>query len=306
VVVRCRSRDCGRPAPDELQWRLLLAVNVRNVFDLYAEKFDALDCPHCGATASITPSLAGFFLVDDVVVLLDRGFNPEPAVRKALEPLVTSLGARLAPERVDDLAQFKAVFAAKVKATARKFPYSEFISRDRAGKDLANWQSLQGEILSALYAGAYGIVPHFGVHASDPEGRRENLEYTTSSIEELVLSLLTTWSLGLSALSRTTQLEELLVRLVDSYGVVAFVADRLVERLADTRRAVEQPNVDRWIRFHFLSVEASLHSMIGRENPNAAEWAREYLMVRIPIYSGRVFLREAGRRSDLKPATIPK
>lgn len=28
--------------------------------------------------------------------------------------------------------------------------------------------------------------------------------------------------------------------------------------------------------------------------------------VRIPIYSGRVFRSEAGPRSDLKPATIPK
>jgi hypothetical protein len=28
--------------------------------------------------------------------------------------------------------------------------------------------------------------------------------------------------------------------------------------------------------------------------------------LRIPIYSGRVFRREAGHRSDLKPATIPK
>ena len=28
--------------------------------------------------------------------------------------------------------------------------------------------------------------------------------------------------------------------------------------------------------------------------------------VRIPIYSGRVYRREAGHRSDLKPATIPK
>jgi hypothetical protein len=28
--------------------------------------------------------------------------------------------------------------------------------------------------------------------------------------------------------------------------------------------------------------------------------------VRIPIYSGRVFRREAGHRSDLKPSTIPK
>ena len=28
--------------------------------------------------------------------------------------------------------------------------------------------------------------------------------------------------------------------------------------------------------------------------------------MRIPIYSGRVFRREAGHRSDLKPSTIPK
>jgi hypothetical protein len=28
--------------------------------------------------------------------------------------------------------------------------------------------------------------------------------------------------------------------------------------------------------------------------------------LRIPIYSGRVFRSEAGHRSDLKPATIPK
>ena len=28
--------------------------------------------------------------------------------------------------------------------------------------------------------------------------------------------------------------------------------------------------------------------------------------VRIPIYSGRVFRFEAGHRSDMKPATIPK
>ncbi|MDH2348874.1 hypothetical protein [Bradyrhizobium sp. SSUT77] len=29
-------------------------------------------------------------------------------------------------------------------------------------------------------------------------------------------------------------------------------------------------------------------------------------VVRIPIYFGRVFRLEAGHRSDLKPATIPK
>jgi FixJ family two-component response regulator len=30
------------------------------------------------------------------------------------------------------------------------------------------------------------------------------------------------------------------------------------------------------------------------------------IALRIPIYSGQVFRREAGHRSDLKPATIPK
>jgi hypothetical protein len=34
--------------------------------------------------------------------------------------------------------------------------------------------------------------------------------------------------------------------------------------------------------------------------------AQRPMIVRIPIYSGRVFRREAGHRSDLKPATIPK
>jgi hypothetical protein len=33
---------------------------------------------------------------------------------------------------------------------------------------------------------------------------------------------------------------------------------------------------------------------------------REHRQMRIPIYSGRVFRREAGHRSDLKPSTIPK
>jgi hypothetical protein len=34
--------------------------------------------------------------------------------------------------------------------------------------------------------------------------------------------------------------------------------------------------------------------------------ALKLAQVRIPIYSGRVFRREAGHRSDLKPSTIPK
>lgn len=41
----------------------------------------------------------------------------------------------------------------------------------------------------------------------------------------------------------------------------------------------------------------------GDKNAKDPTLARK---VRIPIYSGRVFRREAGHRSDLKPSTIPK
>lgn len=285
MVVHCRSKDCGRPAPAELQSRLLLALNITDIFDLFLEKYDAFDCPHCGAKAAITPSLAGFFLVEGTVLLLDRGLDPEPAARRALAPVAASLRAEWTQARVDNLAQFKEAFAAKVKAVAGKYPYPEFIINERAEKDLANWRRLQGEVLVALYAGASGTVPRFGLHATDTEGRRASVEHTTDLIEELVLGLLASWSFGLAILSRTIGLEEILIRLVDSQGVVAFIADRVVEQLAEHRRAVEQPGVERLIRFHFCAVEASLYAMIGRQNPNAAEWAREYLMVRCAAHS---------------------
>jgi hypothetical protein len=38
----------------------------------------------------------------------------------------------------------------------------------------------------------------------------------------------------------------------------------------------------------------------------ATRISRHGTRLRIPIYSGRVFRREAGHRSDLKPSTIPK
>jgi hypothetical protein len=41
----------------------------------------------------------------------------------------------------------------------------------------------------------------------------------------------------------------------------------------------------------------------GHELPKLA---LSVVSLRIPIYSGQVFRREAGHRSDLKPATIPK
>ncbi len=66
-------------------------------------------------------------------------------------------------------------------------------------------------------------------------------------------------------------------RAVDQNG---FVLDVLIQPRRDSR--------------------AAQRLMKKRLNPPARR------CVRIPIYSGRVFRLEAGHRSDLKPATIPK
>jgi len=237
MVVRCQSDDCRKPAPHEYQWRLVLAANVLDIFDLYTGECDFRNCPHCGATASIAPSLAGYFLVEDTLVLLDRGFDPEPAARKALAPLVTSLGSNLTSKRVGDLAEFKAVFAAKVKSVAMKYPYPSYDSNtiydaNIVKENIANWRNLQGEVLSAMLAGAYGVVPKFGLHIGHPDGQVEDTNYTINIINDLVLHLMTTWSIALRALTTDASLEEVLLRLVDSCGAVAFIADRLVETLA--------------------------------------------------------------------------
>src|SRR5579871_2447019 len=145
MAVCCQSISCGRAAPADLQWRPVLAFNIADIVDLYSGKFDAFDCPHCGAKLSIYPSLAGVFTVEAKLLLLDRGFDPEPGARTALAPLVAATGSKLIAEQVKALEQFKEVFAAKVKATARTFPYGEFTG-NKIQQDLANWRGLQGEI----------------------------------------------------------------------------------------------------------------------------------------------------------------
>ncbi|MGC0392465.1 transposase [Bradyrhizobium liaoningense] len=53
----------------------------------------------------------------------------------------------------------------------------------------------------------------------------------------------------------------------------------------------------------------ALHAKIGElalENDFLSGALTKAGLLRIPIYSGRVFRLEAGHRSDLKPATIPK
>lgn len=285
MVIRCQAESCGRPAPDELQWKLVMACNVNDVFDLFLEKFDAFDCPNCGATASIAPSLVGLFIVDACLLVLDRGFDPKGLAPGAVAPLVNGLVLALATEAVSDLAQFKSAFAAKIKATARRYPLPSF-NPASAEDNLCNWRGLQGEILSALFAGASGIVPNLGIHTHELDGTVNDQDHTIEVMKELVLHLMTNWSLGLSSLTREVPLEALLLRLIDSCGAVAFVAEQLIERLAELRAFMDDKKIDRWVAFHFRAVEASLFAMLGKDNPDADRWASDYLMVRSAAKKG--------------------
>ncbi|MGF6312796.1 3-oxoacyl-(acyl-carrier-protein) synthase [Bradyrhizobium sp. i1.8.4] len=81
--------------------------------------------------------------------------------------------------------------------------------------------------------------------------------------------------------------------------------------IADAVRTAEKSGLRRLSPFtvpSFLANLAAGHITIrhGFKGPIGAPVTACAASVRIPIYSGRVFRLEAGHRSDLKPATIPK
>ncbi|TCL88896.1 CHAT domain-containing protein [Rhizobium sp. PP-WC-2G-219] len=252
---------------------------MQDVSELFYDKLSAFDCPHCGATSSITPSLAGVFLTEDVLLLLDRGFDCEPGARAVVAPLLNSLGISLKRELASDLAEFKSAFADRMKNSVKRFPFSALNFHDRPG-DFANWESLQGEILSAMFLGALGVVPGLSFRASAPNGVPIGKSQTLQLIRELALHLITGWACGLQSLTMSVPLEALLARLLDTCNVMALIADELSERLADIRRSMEADKVEEWIFFHFLAVEATILAVLRRDNPNAGQWALEYLRIR--------------------------
>ncbi|MCK1659427.1 hypothetical protein IVA90_17725 [Bradyrhizobium sp. 151] len=58
--------------------------------------------------------------------------------------------------------------------------------------------------------------------------------------------------------------------------------------------------------YQALAVARSVQERLALHNISCRQFLVQLLQVRIPIYFGRVFRLEAGHRSDLKPATIPK
>lgn len=279
MTIRCQSRDCGKPAPDDLKFKMVSACIFSDVIQLYSTDFYSFDCPYCGAKKSVRPSLAGLFLVEQVILLLDQGFDPEAAACEALAPLVTKTSATFSAIRVSDLAEFKSVFAVKMKAVAQLYPYST-LNPNSPEENITHWRCLQGEVLSALLAGAVGIVPKFGVRAGDSEGNAENLESTIDIIRDLVVWLISSWSMSIQLLTEKNNLEEILLRLIDTCSPIGLVADRLVETLDAIAQRIEAADVGLLPVFHFHAVEASVYVILGRQYPKALQWAYEYLLVR--------------------------
>jgi tetratricopeptide (TPR) repeat protein len=259
-----------------------MAANVQNILGLYSEKFDFFDCPRCGAKASISPSLVGLFVVEDKLLLLDRGMDPEPVARKALAPLATTLGANVAPIRVADLSEFKATFAAQTKATAKAYPYPH-LNPASTKENILHWRHLQGELLSVMLAGALGAVPKFGLHTAQPDGDTEDQSITLNLIFDLIVDLFSDWTISLPSITSEASLEEALLRLIDSCGAAAFIADRLVEMLERNRKLIEENGGDNITLFYFKAAEASIFAMLKRDNPHASEWAYTYLMARLAV-----------------------
>lgn len=283
MAIRCRSENCRRPAPRELQWHMLLACQPQQVIELFTGKFDALDCPHCAASGTIEPSLVGFFLVDRTILVLDRGFDPVPATLEALQSLQQAIDIELETIHAADLDEFKSLFAAHVKSVAKLYPYPDFESRD-IDMNASNWRGLQGEVLTSLFVGAFGIVPKFGVEARTVEGAPVPPSETVEVLKAKVVELATTWPAVLPRLAAKNRLEEVLIRLVDTCGPMAYVADRIVENARAMNEAVDQADPERkefWPRLLTEGFQASVYAALGRENPEAAQWAYDYLIAHV-------------------------
>ncbi len=280
-----------------------MALRTTDVFDLYTERVGLADCPHCGGIESISQSLVGYFLVENKLVLLDQGFNPEDNARDVLSPLTKSLGESPTLQRVANLEEFKSVFAEKVKSTARQYPLPH-LNPVNPQEAVRCWQGLQGEILSAMLVGAHGIVPKFGVHSGSTDGLVDDRARTLEVIYELIVHTIQSWSIGIAALTTTKTLEEVLARLVDSCGAVIFVADRVTEMLNVTWNLITEKDIDPRIRFHFLAVDTSLHSMLGRESPRSVDWAYAYLLMRLQARSAES--EEDGDRFQLSAQRISR
>jgi len=291
LAIECQSPTCGRRAPDKLQWRLLLSFHIYDLVSLFADELDALDCPYCGAKGTVLPSLAVFFLVECSLVVLDRGFDPEPGARQALDAIIDATAITVKTLRVTDPAGFKEIVAAKVKATAARFPYRRF-SPATLEEDIANWRDLQGEVLSAMLLGALGIVPKFGVHAATDDGEAQGRDETLDAIRELVFWQAERRWVGLPSIMRETTLEEALIRLADTFGAVVLVADRLLGQLDDfwAHLSKNENGAGSTSKFYFLAMDASFHLLLNRKHPRAGEWALHYLAARCGVHGQDVSL----------------
>jgi tetratricopeptide (TPR) repeat protein len=250
--------------------------------------FDAVDCPYCQTACAIEPDLVALFVVEGMLLHLDRGGGPDSLheANLRIQSLFESLGTpEFSVERTPHLDEFKIRLSARVRATAERFAFQGFNLPD-LDACAEQWRGLQGEVLAALVSGSFGLVRGFGLHAAREDGQVADFEETFAVLKDMVADLTTRWAILAPRLTNETPLEEVLTRLVDTSTAMAFVADGIFDRLSQLRTILrkadpQQRELDVW--YHFEAVQASIYAALATKNPNMTDWALVFLRMRMAV-----------------------
>jgi tetratricopeptide (TPR) repeat protein len=302
MSTACRS--CRRPAPTEKSSRVIYLARPHDIFDLFTDELEAVDCPLCGSAGSVTPNLLALSLTAHELIHLDRGAGSAPvdAIQRNFASVQDLIAQEaFAVQSVDSYEAFKAAVAARVKATANLYPNFELLTPDNFG---SQWRHCEGEVFAAVAAASAKAVPGVRAGFTDPESG-EQLEF--SDIVEM-LEYRTTGTIRLLAFSLThfhqaaVRVEEYLLRLVETSPFLRKVADdvlQIVSLARDAIKTADPKETDAILWFQIYALEASLFLFLNKEYPREAEWAEAFLKLHTVSYNQ---LGHAGVPSHLRLA----
>jgi tetratricopeptide (TPR) repeat protein len=302
MSIACRS--CRRPAPTEKSSRVISLARPHDIFDLFTDELEALDCPFCGSAGSVTPNLLALSLTAHELIHLDRGAGSAPvdAIQRNFAPVQDLIAQEeFAVQSVDSYEAFKAAVAARIKATANLYPNFELLMPDNFG---SRWRHCEGEVFAAVTAASAKAVPGVRAEFTDPESG-EQLEF--SDIVEM-LEYRTTQTIRLFAFSLThfhqaaVRVEEYLLRLVETSPFLRKVGDDVLQMVSLAREAIKTADpkqTDAILRFQIYVLEASLFLFLNKDYPREAEWADAFLKLQTVSYHQ---LGHAGVPSHLRLA----
>ena len=182
--------------------------DVSAVLGLFAGELDAVNCPACAVSNCVQPSIVVTSALSREADYLDRGSGEiNISANDVAEPY--SL------QRVADIALLKSRTAARIRQAAALL--NPHISGTRPSNEefLHCWRDHQGETFAAMFLGATGHVPNFGLEVVSSKGETLAPEQVIDSIVNANLDTLTATLRNLPALTAAgIALNEILVRMI--------------------------------------------------------------------------------------------